>query len=95
MIESIVKAVFCHLFGDYVLQIDYIASTKAKNLYHMIVHCILYCVPFAFVFGIDYRLALIFACHFIVDELKAHGLISYIIDQSSHYLTILGYISLG
>ena len=94
MIESIVKAVFCHLLGDYVLQIDYIASTKKKNYYHMIVHCILYCVPFAFVFGIDYRLVFIFGCHMFVDELKVYGLISYAIDQICHYLVIAGYIAL-
>ena len=46
IIKKIVLIVLCHLFGDYVLQCDFIASTKGKNWYHLFVHCALYCLPF-------------------------------------------------
>lgn len=45
MIEKIVILIMCHLIGDYVLQIDFIAKTKGQNLYHLFVHCALYCLP--------------------------------------------------
>lgn len=44
--ETLFKLVMCHLVGDYVLQIDFIAKTKGENWYHLLVHCLLYCLPF-------------------------------------------------
>lgn len=46
MIEIIYKLIICHLIGDYVLQNDFIAKTKGENWYHLLVHCLLYSVPF-------------------------------------------------
>lgn len=40
--ETLFKLVMCHLVGDYVLQIDFIAKTKGENWYHLLV----YCLPF-------------------------------------------------
>lgn len=86
MIEQIVKMVLCHLVGDYVLQIDFIAQTKGKNWYHLFVHCALYVVPFYIVFGFDYRLLVLFITHLIIDSLKARwNGIEYWEDQVSHY----------
>ena len=42
LIETLFRLVMCHLVGDYVLQIDFIAKTKGENWYHLIVHCLLY-----------------------------------------------------
>ena len=93
IIELLLKLVFCHLVGDYVLQSDFIARTKGVNWYHLIVHCVLYCLPFYVCFGIDWRLLIILATHLIIDSLKArYKKISYIQDQVIHYITMLIYL---
>ena len=33
--ELVFKLILCHLVGDYVLQIDFIAKTKGQNFYHL------------------------------------------------------------
>jgi hypothetical protein len=83
------KLIVCHLIGDYVLQIDFIAKTKGENLYHLIVHCVLYIVPFIFI-GVDtYLLWLIFATHLVIDYLKAtKKVIEYDTDQYMHYFVL-------
>lgn len=92
MIE-LIKIVFCHLIGDYVLQIDFIAKTKGNNWYHLFVHCALYCVSFAIVFGIDWKLTVVFITHVIIDTLKArYNKISYPTDQVLHYMIGLIYL---
>lgn|SRR5574344_1566277 len=93
---SIICLVACHLIGDYVLQIDYLAKTKGSNPYHMFAHCFLYCVPFLFVFGLSWKLAVVFALHCIVDPIKARGIkgwkLPYWADQALHYLTLCVYL---
>jgi hypothetical protein len=81
------------MIGDYVLQADFIAQTKGKNWYHLFVHCALYCVPFAIVFGFTWQLGLIFLTHIIIDPLKArYNKITYIQDQILHYVVVLLYL---
>lgn len=90
--ELIIKLIFCHLIGDYVLQCDFIARTKGENCYHMCVHCGLYILPFYVAFGYSWHLLVIFTTHFIIDMLKArHKKINYLTDQVLHYLTMLIY----
>lgn len=90
---KLITLILCHLLGDYVLQIDYIAKSKGTNLYHLFVHCALYCVPFTIVFGIDYRLGIVFVSHIVVDVLKArYKKINYTTDQILHYLMLMVYI---
>lgn len=82
----------CHMIGDYVLQIDYIAKTKGKMWYHMFVHCVLYCVPFAVVFGMTWQLGFIFVAHLIVDPLKARwNKTNYFVDQCAHLACVIVY----
>ena len=93
MIETIVLLIMCHLIGDYVLQIDFIAKTKGENWYHLFVHCALYIVPFYICFGFVWQLAIIFIAHLIIDPLKArYNKINYWQDQVLHYLTSLLYL---
>jgi len=93
MIELLLKLVFCHLIGDYVLQIDFIARTKGENWYHLFVHCALYCLPFYVVFGFTYHLMFIFLTHMFIDALKArYKVINYTTDQLSHYIALLIYL---
>ena len=88
MIELLYKLIVCHFIGDYVLQIDFIAQTKGKNWWHLIAHCVLYTVPFAVLFGIDWRIAVLLGLHIIVDALKARWKrIGYVTDQVIHIAT--------
>lgn len=86
MEKELITIILCHLIGDYALQQDFIAKTKGSNWYHLFVHCALYCVPFVVVYGIDIRVLVIFASHFVIDAGKArYGVISYKLDQVLHY----------
>jgi hypothetical protein len=90
MIELLLKLVFCHLVGDYVLQSDFIAKSKGENWYHLFVHCVLYCLPFYVVFGFTWQLMAIFVTHIYIDALKArYKVIDYTTDQISHYCIII------
>lgn len=89
MTELIYKLLICHFVGDYVLQTDFLAKTKGENLWHMIAHCFLYTLPFAVAFGIDERIFILMASHFIVDSLKSKWkIIGYVTDQVLHLLLL-------
>lgn len=89
MLSKIIELIMCHAIGDYVLQSRFIAETKGSNWYHLFIHCVLYCLPFAVVFGIDWKLAIVFATHMYIDPLKARwGIIGYPLDQIMHYIAM-------
>lgn len=91
--ETIIKLIFCHLVGDYVLQSDFIARTKGENWYHLFVHCILYCLPFYIVFGLTWQLWVVFVTHIVIDALKArYKKISYTTDQVLHYAVMFVFL---
>lgn len=91
--DIILVLISCHLIGDYVLQIDFIAKSKGTNIYHLLVHCFLYCVPFYIVFGVCWQLAVLFITHIIIDLLKArYKLIPYWLDQVLHHVICLLYL---
>lgn len=93
MLDKIVLLVMCHAIGDYVLQSDFIATTKGKNWYHLFMHCILYVVPFYICFGFVWQLVVIFVAHLLVDPMKArYNKINYWQDQTLHYLVSLVYL---
>ena len=93
LINNVIRIIFCHLIGDYVLQTDYLAKTKGQNLYHLIAHCFLYIVPFYFVLGCDWRIGVLLITHFVVDALKArYKKIGYVTDQIIHYAVALVYL---
>ena len=62
----IIILIMCHLFVDYVLQSNFIAQTKGDNIYHLIVHCALYTLPFLIVFGFVWQTLFIFIVYFFV-----------------------------
>ena len=93
MIESVLKIIFCHLVGDYVLQSDFLAKTKGENWYHLLVHCALYCLPFYVAFGLSWKTAYIFIVHVITDALKArYKAMSYTRNQVIHYCSVLVFL---
>ena len=88
----IIILIMCHLFGDYVLQSNFIAQTKGDNIYHLIVHCALYTLPFLIIFGFVWQTLIIFIMHLFVDPLKAQfNKITYLEDQVIHYVTLFIY----
>lgn len=90
---KLITLIFCHLIGDYVLQTDYIAKTKGTNWYHLIVHCMLYCLPFFVIYGLTWQLLFIFVTHMVIDPIKArYNKINYITDQLLHYIVMLVYL---
>ena len=93
MIEKIFILIICHFIGDYVLQSNFIAITKGKNWYHLIVHSILYTVPFYLIFGWCWQLAVIGILHFLIDALKArYSKINYVCDQALHLILLCVYL---
>lgn len=93
ILHTLLILVFCHLVGDYVLQSNFLATTKGENWYHMFVHCALYCLPFFVVFGLTWQLAFIFMMHLAVDPLKArYNVTGYASDQVFHYLAMVFYL---
>lgn len=90
LMEKLFRLVMCHLVGNYVLQIDFIAKTKCENWYHLMVHCLLYCLPFYLVFGFVWQIFVLLAVHIVVDAMKArYQKINYVTDQVIHYVTLL------
>lgn len=86
-LEFLYVIIACHMFGDYVLQCDYIAKSKGSNWYNLLVHSFLYTVPFAAVYGINWRLIPLLASHIIIDACKArYNKITYYEDQALHYI---------
>ena len=82
----------CHMFGDYVFQIEFIAKTKGENWWHLLAHCVTYTAPFAIVFGIDWRIAILLVSHVFIDALKARWrVIGYTTDQIAHIAMMLVY----
>ena len=93
ILHMLLVLVFCHLVGDYVLQSNFLATTKGSNWYHLFVHCALYVLPFYILFDLTWQLVITFAIHIIVDSLKArYKVINYTTDQVLHYLTLLIYL---
>lgn len=93
MLQKIIILIFCHLIGDFVLQSDYIAKTKGENWYHLIVHSILYTLPFYLAFGPAWQFYVLLVSHIVIDSLKARfGKINYVQDQVMHYFICLLYL---
>ena len=84
------KLVVCHMLGDYVLQSDFLAKTKGKSWWHLVIHCVLYTMPFAVAFGVDQRIFWMFLSHVLIDAMKARWkVIGYAPDQVAHVVMIL------
>lgn len=66
-----------HIIGDYYLQNNRLAKSKEKNIKHLVVHGILYSIPYLILFLLSAKSVLFFyACltaiilHFVIDLLK-------------------------
>lgn len=83
-----------HMLGDYVLQTDFLAQTKKASWWSLLAHCLTYSLPFAVVFGVDWRVGALVATHFAIDALKSrYEVIDYRQDQVCHLLALLMYMA--
>lgn len=87
---SFVKVIVCHIVGDYLLQTDYMAREKNNNLYILFVHCVCYCLPFIYVYGLTYKTMWLFASHIFMDWMKIKGYTKIWYDQIWHYVIAFG-----
>lgn len=72
--------IFAHFIGDYVLKTEWLAETKGKEWYNMLVHCVLYTGSVGWVlmkgtYGFPYvGMIMLFVSHWIIDTWKYRGL---------------------
>jgi len=57
-----------HLFGDYVIQSDWMAQKKTSESVPALVHAITYTLPFAILTGSWQALVVICLTHFVIDR---------------------------
>lgn len=58
-----------HMFGDYILQSDWMATDKTKQSWPALAHALTYTLPFLLLFGFQWQpLLLIGGTHFIIDR---------------------------
>ena len=67
--------ILCHLFGDYILQTDYMAMHKRNKFKVAILHGLFYSFPFLFVCLNPFKLLLIAIIHAVMDH---YGLARYL-----------------
>lgn len=59
-----------HLFGDYVLQTDWMATNKTKRMTVAVVHAAVYSLPFLLLEPSMVALGVIFATHLVIDRYR-------------------------
>lgn len=62
--------IVCHLVGDYIIQSDWMASTKTKRSLPALAHAVTYTLPFLFVTMSWKALAFICLTHFLIDRFR-------------------------
>lgn len=82
------EQLLCHLVGDYVLQTDYMASNKRKNLVVAFYHAFVYSLPFVLLGPSFTAWAFIFFSHAIIDHFALARYVIY------YYNYVFGAISL-
>ena len=64
----------CHLYGDFVLQNNYLANEKVKNTrqgyFACLLHTVLYHIPFVLIDASLPALAVMFLTHFLIDKYR-------------------------
>jgi Protein of unknown function (DUF3307) len=68
--------VLCHVIGDYLLQSDWIASTKTRRSDSALLHATLYTLSFVMLTRSAPALALIASSHFVIDRWR---LVRYVV----------------
>lgn len=92
MIETLLLLLVWHALADYPLQGDFLAKAKNANApipgvpwwQAMTAHALIHAGGVALVTGSLFLGALEFAAHFVIDEAKCRGLITFNQDQAMH-----------
>jgi len=90
----------CHLIGDFYLQVDSLAKRKGEQVRGVLIHSLLYVIPFVPLLALlnisPAEAALLFLAlgisHFLVDSVsrKYYAFKSFLIDQGIHLAVLLG-----
>jgi hypothetical protein len=89
-----------HLWGDYILQSDWMAQTKTKAFLPAAIHAACYSLPFLLLRPSAYAFAVILVTHFFIDRyrlaryvviLKNAVLVPRTVLAETDYLTATGY----
>lgn len=62
------EQLICHLFGDYVIQNQWMASNKTKSSLPALVHAVTYSLPFLLLQPSLMGWLVIFSTHFVIDR---------------------------
>lgn len=65
-----IELLLAHLFGDYVLQSDWMAQEKTKRWWPAMAHALTYGLPFLFVTQSPLALAVIVLTHAVIDRYR-------------------------
>lgn len=89
IIAPYILLIWLHFIADFVTQIRYIADNKSKDKKILLLHCIIYAIPFMYfnvMFGIINGIL-----HFVVDYLSSKAT-TYFYSKENYYgfFTIIG-----
>lgn len=70
MNTALILGFIFHLVGDYLLQNDWMAQNKTKRWFPCIVHCLLYTLPFGFIFSSSPLISIVFISHYFIDRYR-------------------------
>lgn len=87
-----IPQLLAHLWGDYILQSDWMALNKSKRSWPCLVHVILYTACFLFVTTSWKALAVIGVTHFLIDRF---GLARYVVWVKNHLAPVTVVKELG
>ncbi len=90
MDKLFIAIIWVHFLSDFILQSNKIAINKGKNIKYLIIHCIIYSIPF-FIFG--WKFAIINGIlHFIIDyvtsKITTH---LWLINQRHWFFVTIGF----
>lgn len=93
ILEALFYCIIFHILGKYVLQEFYTIFIKSKSWYHLLIHCILYVLPFVLYFGIyECFWYFLFIPHLVIYICKIKiEIIDDFTDKLLHFMYILAY----
>lgn len=71
------EQLLAHLFGDYVLQNDWMANNKTNSWWPAFVHAFTYSIPFIFITQSLLALFVIFLTHLLIDHYRIARLVVF------------------
>lgn len=69
-INILLIIIWLHFIADFLFQSDWMAINKSKNIKALLVHCIIYTLPF-FLFSTPWFWIFVFSSHLIIDGISS------------------------